>query len=242
MRELRPHPNLDQLRRQARELLRAAKSGEADAAQQFARLHVPVTLSGAQLALAREHGYPSWPKLKEAAERRAAEPKRFVIRYVRSPEELRDLWSAITTIFGNPAMGKRRVFDDFDANRTTMLVVEHEGRIIGGTVQLRLMAIEPWARGIGLGRRLVQTVEGELVAQGRPSLTAHADPENKGFFLRIGYAERGQSKRHMYKGVPVSPRLLERRLALWRRRAGDLDRGVLVEVDPETGKVPPLPW
>ncbi|HTS99983.1 MAG TPA: hypothetical protein VMI33_25565 [Streptosporangiaceae bacterium] len=69
MPELPFPPDLDQLRRQARELLRAAAQGESDA---LARLHAVsdrVVLSAAQLAVAREYGFRSWPALKAAVER-----------------------------------------------------------------------------------------------------------------------------------------------------------------------------
>ena len=69
MPELPFPPDLDQLRRQARELLRAAAQGEPDS---LARLHAVsdrVVLSAAQLAVAREYGFGSWPALKTAVER-----------------------------------------------------------------------------------------------------------------------------------------------------------------------------
>jgi hypothetical protein len=70
MPELPFPPDLDQLRRQARELLRAAAHGDPAA---LARLRAVsddrVTLSAAQLAVAREHGFWSWPALKAAVER-----------------------------------------------------------------------------------------------------------------------------------------------------------------------------
>jgi ankyrin repeat protein len=53
--------NVEQLRKQAKELVRAARAGELDAAARFGDL--PVQLASAQLVLAREHGYPSWPSL-----------------------------------------------------------------------------------------------------------------------------------------------------------------------------------
>ena len=61
--------NLEQLRKQAKELVRAARAGDADA---LARLEgrEPI-LARAQLALAREHGYPSWPALVAAVEANA---------------------------------------------------------------------------------------------------------------------------------------------------------------------------
>jgi hypothetical protein len=75
--ELPRRPDLDQLRRQARELLRAATAGDQRA---LARLRVyseRVTLSAAQLAVARERGFSSWAGLKAETESRravAAEP------------------------------------------------------------------------------------------------------------------------------------------------------------------------
>lgn len=244
MRELRSHPDLDQLRRQARELVRGARAGDVSALQRLADVEAPFSLAGAQLALAREQGFASWPKLKAEVERRRSHEPSFVIRRVRSLDELKKLWAIVNVILGSPTPFARphwHVFDDFAAKRSLFLMVEHEGRLIGGTIESRLIALEPWARGLGLGMRLVQTVEAELLLQGR-TLGWHADPDNKGFFLRLGYTERGRTKRHMSKGAPVSPRLLERRLRMWRDRAGDLDGGVTVTVDPASGKVAPLPW
>lgn len=70
MSELPDRPDLDQLRRQARELLRAATNGEARAVARLGAVSERVTLSAAQLAVAREHGFPSWPALKAEVERR----------------------------------------------------------------------------------------------------------------------------------------------------------------------------
>jgi ankyrin repeat protein len=58
--------NVEQLRKQAKELIQAARAGDGDA---LARLgDLPVQLSSAQLVLAREHGYTSWPALLHALE------------------------------------------------------------------------------------------------------------------------------------------------------------------------------
>jgi hypothetical protein len=67
-------PNLDQLRHQAKDLLRALRRGEPDAIAEFARNHpasvVPerARLSDAQLALARAYGVASWPRLVVACQ------------------------------------------------------------------------------------------------------------------------------------------------------------------------------
>jgi len=70
MADLPPRADLDQLRQRAKDLLKAAKRGDADA---LARLHAvsgQLILDSAQLALAREHGFASWAKLKTEIDRR----------------------------------------------------------------------------------------------------------------------------------------------------------------------------
>lgn len=68
-RQLPPHPDLDQLKRQAKELLEAYCAGDVHAAAEV-RAHYhganPGTfaLHDAQLVLARAYGLGSWPKLK----------------------------------------------------------------------------------------------------------------------------------------------------------------------------------
>jgi ankyrin repeat protein len=64
-------PDLGQLRRQAKELRDAARRGDAAAVERFGRHH-PAALQGvaslasAQLVIARELGFASWPRLKAA--------------------------------------------------------------------------------------------------------------------------------------------------------------------------------
>ena len=68
-RSLPPQPNLDQLKRQAKELLAAFRAGDADAIADV-QAHfrgansTAFALHDAQLVLARAYGYDSWPKLK----------------------------------------------------------------------------------------------------------------------------------------------------------------------------------
>jgi hypothetical protein len=70
MSQLPDRPDLDQLRRQARELHRAAARGDADSLRRLRRVSENVTLSTAQLTLAREYGFPSWRRLRDEVERR----------------------------------------------------------------------------------------------------------------------------------------------------------------------------
>ena len=70
-RDLPARPDLGQLRRQAKELAAAARSGDPAALDRI-RAQVPagtpLTLSAAQLAIAREYGFASWPRLKAEAQ------------------------------------------------------------------------------------------------------------------------------------------------------------------------------
>ncbi len=63
--------DLEQLRLQAKDLLRAATRGEPDAISRLRAVSDRLTLSSAQLAVAREHGFTSWARLKLEVERRA---------------------------------------------------------------------------------------------------------------------------------------------------------------------------
>jgi len=62
---LPPRPDLEQFKKQAKELLKAWKTGDAEALRRVRDFHArpgkPV-LAGAQLIIAREHGFESWPK------------------------------------------------------------------------------------------------------------------------------------------------------------------------------------
>jgi ankyrin repeat protein len=81
--------NLDQLRRQAKELRDAARRGEPDALQRITAaasdFSEPVALSLAQLVIARENGYASWPALKAAADTSGADLDRFLDLSLNGP-------------------------------------------------------------------------------------------------------------------------------------------------------------
>jgi ankyrin repeat protein len=63
--------NLEQLRKQAKELVKAARSGDQEALDRLDD-HEPI-LARAQFVIAREHGYSSWPALVAAAQASAEE-------------------------------------------------------------------------------------------------------------------------------------------------------------------------
>ncbi len=62
------NPNLDQLRHQAKDLLRAAQRGDHHARNRIEAVSAQLTLAAAQLAIAREYGFASWTKLKDEVE------------------------------------------------------------------------------------------------------------------------------------------------------------------------------
>ncbi|MFN2512778.1 MAG: ankyrin repeat domain-containing protein [Pyrinomonadaceae bacterium] len=71
-RHLPVRPNLDQLKHQAKELLRDMRRGDPAAVEEFNQYHpkpvilAEVKLADAQLALARSYQAPSWPRLVQA--------------------------------------------------------------------------------------------------------------------------------------------------------------------------------
>src|SRR5947209_6141731 len=71
-------------RKAAKELLRAARAGQADAVGRLraalGRVPAAPRLADAQRAIAREHGHASWPAFRRHIERQAGEPKRSVAR------------------------------------------------------------------------------------------------------------------------------------------------------------------
>ena len=66
MSELPPRPSVEHLKKQAKELLRAFRAGDADAVAKLSPPGVPPPnpkLADARLALARDYGFASWAKL-----------------------------------------------------------------------------------------------------------------------------------------------------------------------------------
>jgi len=73
-RRLPVRPNLDQLKHQAKDLLKAYRDGDAEAAAYFAELHPDTagahraTLADAQLVLARSYGASSWTRIVQCCQ------------------------------------------------------------------------------------------------------------------------------------------------------------------------------
>ena len=70
IRDLPVRPRLDQLKHQAKDMLRNIRRGNGDALAEFTRFHpraeidpTKIKLAEVQFALARSYGAPSWPRL-----------------------------------------------------------------------------------------------------------------------------------------------------------------------------------
>ncbi len=76
------HPDLEQLRRQAKELLRAGRASDRGSLRRLSAVSAPVTLAGAQLAVAREFGQSSWSALVHEVQARNATLDENVVRFL----------------------------------------------------------------------------------------------------------------------------------------------------------------
>src|SRR4030095_6616698 len=93
--ELPDHPNLEQLKKQAKSLLAAAKARDNAALQRFAvlpslgtksldELGAPdLALHDAQSGVAREHGFVSWNALREEVESRTLSFETAIDEFIR---------------------------------------------------------------------------------------------------------------------------------------------------------------
>jgi ankyrin repeat protein len=109
-RVLPKHPNLDQLKRQAKEFLDAVRAGEPDAVSEAAARYPGAdpqkfALHDAQLVLARAHGFHSWPRLKT-----------YVSGGMIKPPEMesdlgRDVWDTITAAAAGDTLTLRRLME-----------------------------------------------------------------------------------------------------------------------------------
>ena len=107
-------PNLGQLRRQAKELRDAARRGEPGALDRVTRIYraAPqggVTLAAAQLVIARELGFTSWPRLKAAVESNSATPGQLVEAFVAASVERR-LREAATILEAHPSIAAHSIY------------------------------------------------------------------------------------------------------------------------------------
>src|SRR3954453_19146478 len=113
-------PDLEQLRHQAKDLLRSANQGDPNALARIRAISDRVILASAQLAIAREYGFESWPKLKREVERRE----------ILNSRDLDRLWSLLAE---EPGMAASRMVNWTDhrlganpLNYIAMIGFDHE--------------------------------------------------------------------------------------------------------------------
>jgi ankyrin repeat protein len=169
-------PNLDHLRRQARDLLRAARTGNTAAAERIHAVSDQLNLTAAQLAVAREYGFASWAKLKTEVQARSAELAQLADEFCRA--SIRD-WTgrAARMLAARPELASYNlatavVLGDVDRVRAALgadpgLVTRTDPAT--GWTALHAACASQWSR-LDPGR------EDGLVAVGRLLLDAGADP------------------------------------------------------------------
>ena len=236
MATLPDRPDLDQLRRRARELLRAANDGDRGAILRFEALAAPLTLAGAQLVIAREHGEPSWPALRDEVMRRR-EHSAYVLRRVRDIDDLKDVY---VTIGAQHPRGLThedwrfgRLLPRFEPDRTMLLAVEHGGALVAGGLGTRksddattvgmFVGVAEGHRGLGIGRRIVDTIEREAMVLGLAGLgLGGATEAERGFYRALGFAGKHS---YLHKGLPLAGRARDHLVAKWLRERPNLDAG-----------------
>jgi len=112
VRSLPDRPDLQQYKKQAKELVKSVRAGDPDALRRMREHHAReldrVVLADAQLVLAREHGFDSWPKFVREIESRLGE---------RSPSAI---WKAA-----------ERAIEDGDVTTLEPLLRDH-GKMLRG--------------------------------------------------------------------------------------------------------------
>jgi predicted GNAT family N-acyltransferase len=97
------------------------------------------------------------------------------------------------------------------------LVAVSDGAVVGtcrlvldeGTAKLGRMAVEPEARGRGIGAALLAGAEREARAAGAHRIALHAQAHARELYARAGFAERGE----VFEEAGIEHVLMERRLA-----------------------------
>jgi hypothetical protein len=231
MRELPASPDLDQLRRQARELQRTTGT----------------TLALAQLAIAREHGFASWARLKaELARRRTGAATRYEVRPVESLEELKSVFDFVGARSAPSFTPDDRRYLElaacFPEDRSLMLVLRDRGRIAGALLACsRGEAVTPRAVAVALPHppgevartrdpheiedfvgysageggsevlltRLLQALEVAAVRLGAEQVYEGGVVEPRQLYERLGYRGRNPMVKHL---LPLPGRARDRML------------------------------
>jgi GNAT superfamily N-acetyltransferase len=152
---------------------------------------------------------------------------RDVIRPVASLQELAQVFDLAGAQLPQPLTRQDRRLAElarrFPADRPLMLVAEGQDRIVGGALAFRtnpaapaggvtprLIGLVPAHRGKGLGRRLLEAVEGAALRLGALEISLGASGAERGFYLRMGYTGRARLRKQLPLSSAVHPRAEER--------------------------------
>lgn len=115
----------------------------------------------------------------------------------RYPEELELRFRVL-----REPLGQRREDVPFPFERESLHLIAEDGEALAGCVlfhpesltqgRLFQMAVAPNLQRLGLGRRLVERLEGELRERGFTTVTLHARVPVVGFYQKLGYAVEGE--------------------------------------------------
>jgi predicted N-acetyltransferase YhbS len=167
----------------------------------------------------------------------------FIMRVVASLDELKFVYDILGAQFTPTLTHNGWTFEDlanhYPEDRQLMLVIEKEGNVIGGALGfdhiLRIIAVTQAYRGVGLGRRLIQTFEVAAMRKGLRMVSLGSHPDAIDFYTKMGYrGNRGRSKE-----LPLPGKFLEYRLRKWEETSGDLEVGQRIYLN-EEGKIPSL--
>jgi predicted N-acetyltransferase YhbS len=173
------------------------------------------------------------------------------IRRVLSVDDLRSCLAVVAAHFSPPMAADdvrfEHLYERFDESRPLMVVAERDGEVVGGVfgavtedrsnAKLGPVSVDGSVRGMGLARRLMQSVEVEAMALGVCELHLGSKKDARGFYASLGY----QGKRtYKHRALPLPGRVRDLKVAKLQAALGDLDEGQLVATDADTGKVPAL--
>jgi ankyrin repeat protein len=172
-------PHLDHLRREARDLLRAARAGDGIATARILALSDGLTLAAAQLAVARDYGFASWAKLKTEVQARADDMAKLAdefcqasirdwtgraVRMLAARPELANYNLATAVVLGNAETVRSAISAD------TALVTRPDPRT--GWTALHAVCASRW-------HQLDPARAGGLLAVAQLLLDAGADPNGR---------------------------------------------------------------
>jgi ankyrin repeat protein len=172
-------PHLDHLRREARDLLRAARAGDGIATARILALSDGLTLAAAQLAVARDYGFASWAQLKVEVHARVDDMAKLAdefcqasirdwtgraVRMLAARPELADYNLATAVVLGNAEKVRSAIGAD------PALVTRPDPRT--GWTALHAVCASRW-------HRLDPARAGGLLAVAHLLLDAGADPNGR---------------------------------------------------------------